>query len=160
MWLRGLLIPNEWLTRRWHGVCNIGIPRTTGSKPKVSNQLVPQSVESDKALTVQQEEIVDYILTTGKKIKEVAEDLGMNVTNVYRTLRYPHVMKELRSRTLEHLGVLAPYAARTQERLLDADSDHVRATVAENILDRHYGKPIARSQVALQGNINVLIDLG
>jgi len=126
----------------------------------MSKQLVPQSVEADKVLSPQQAEIVDYIMTTGKPIRQVAEDLSMDPSNIYRTLRYPHVIKEMNARTLAHLGRLAPYAARTQERLLEADSDHVRASVAENILDRHYGKPIARSQVALQGNINVLIDLG
>lgn len=126
----------------------------------MSRQRVPQTVQADRALTKRQAEIVDHIMTTGKPIRLVAEDLGTDPSNIYRTLRLPHVIKEINERTLSHLGRLAPYAARTQERLLEADSDHVRATVAENILDRHYGKPIARSQVALQGNINVLIDLG
>ena len=125
----------------------------------MSKQLVPQSVDSDKALTPQQAKILDYIMTTGKAIKQVSEDLKIDPSNIYRTLRLPHVMKEMHSRTLEHIGLLAPYAARTQERLLEADSDHVRATVAENILDRQYGKPIARQQLSLQGIINVTIDL-
>ncbi len=99
-------------------------------------------------------------MTTGKAIKKVAADLGTDPSYIYRTLRLPHVIKEMHSRTLEHIGLLAPYAARTQERLLNADSDHVRATVAENILDRQYGKPIARQQLSLQGIIKVHIDLG
>ena len=126
----------------------------------MSTQIVPQSVEADKKLSPHQEELIEYIMTSGKTIAQVAEHFGKARCNVYRTLRYPHVIKEINERTLSHLGRLAPYAARTQERLLEADSEHVRAGVAENILDRHYGKPIARSQVALQGNINVLIDLG
>jgi len=126
----------------------------------MSQQRLPQSLDSDQALSSQQTQIVDYILTTGKKVKEVAEDLGMDVSNVYRTLRYPHVKKELQARTLEHIGILAPFAAHTQQQLLESDSDHVRAGVAENILDRHLGKPVVRSQVALQGTMNVTIDLG
>lgn len=126
----------------------------------MSQQLVPQSVDADKPLTPQQEQIVDHILTTGKPILQVAADLGMNVTNVYRTLRYPNVKKEMQARTLAHIGILAPYAARTQQSLLEADSEHVRASVAENILDRNLGKPVIRSQVAIQGQISVVIDLG
>jgi len=71
----------------------------------MSQQRLPQSLDSDQALSSQQTQIVDYILTTGKKVKEVAEDLGMEVSNVYRTLRYPHVTKEVKARTLEHIGI-------------------------------------------------------
>jgi len=125
----------------------------------MTQQRLPQSVDSDKALTPQQHQIVDHILTTGETILQASESLGMDVSNIYRTLRYPHVKKELQARTLEHIGILAPFAARTQQQLLESDSDHVRAGVAENILDRHLGKPVVRSQVALQGTMNVLIDL-
>ena len=45
------------------------------------------------------------------------------------------------------------------EELLDSHSEHVKAVVAENILDRRLGKPVMRQQVALQGQINVHIDL-
>jgi len=121
--------------------------------------MVPKSPDSDKALTPRQSEIVDYIMTTGKAIRQVAEHIGTDPSNIYRTLRLPHVIKEMHSRTLEHIGLLAPYAARTQQQLLEADSEHVRATVAENILDRQYGKPIMRQQLSLQGIIKVHIDL-
>lgn len=124
----------------------------------MSKQLT-RSESSDKPLTARQQEILDHILTTGETIKETAESLGVDRRNIYRTLDYPHVKKELHARTLAHIGILAPYAARTQEELLLADSDHVRASVAENILDRHLGKPVMRQQVALQGQINVVIDL-
>jgi len=125
----------------------------------MSRQRVPATVDADRPLTKQQSLIVDHILTTGETIKQASESLGIDRNNIYRSLRLPHVKKELHARTLEHIGILAPYAARTQEQLLLADSDHVRASVAENILDRHLGKPVMRAQVALQGQINVLIDL-
>jgi DNA replication initiation complex subunit (GINS family) len=103
--------------------------------------------------------MIDMIMTTGLSIAECAAKLERDVSNLYRDLRKPHVKKELQARTLEHMGLLAPYAARTQQQLLHSDSDHVKASVAENILDRHLGKPVMRAQVALQGQINVLIDL-
>jgi len=114
---------------------------------------------ADKPLTKQQELILNHILTTGEPIQVAADSLGMDRCNIYRTLRKPHVKKELRRRTLEHIGILAPYAARCQEELLQSESDHVRATVADSILNRHLGKPVERKQIAFQGQINVSIDL-
>ncbi len=125
----------------------------------MSRQRLPATVDADRPLTRQQQSIVDHILTTGETILQASESLSMDVSNIYRTLRKPHVKKELQSRTLEHIGILAPYAAKIQEQLLQADSDHVRASVAENILDRHLGKPVMRQHIALQGQINVSIDL-
>ena len=125
----------------------------------MSSQRTPVNVDADRQLTSQQQSIVDYILTTGQTVKETSEQLGIDVSNVYRTLRLSHVKRELHSRTLDHIGILAPYAARKQEELLNADSDHVRAAVAENILDRHLGKPVMRQQIALLSQINVHIDL-
>ena len=98
-------------------------------------------------------------MTTGDTVRITAEKLGTDPSNVYRELRKPHVKKELQRRALDHIGVLSLYAARTQEQLLHSDSDHVRAVVASNILDRHLGKPVERKQVAVGGSINVMIDL-
>jgi len=126
----------------------------------MSQQRLPVSTESERPVTRKQREIVDLILTTGKTVKECADHLGKDVANIYRDLRKPHVRKYLQERTLAHIGILAPFASRTQEQLLLSDSDHVRASVAENILDRHLGKPVMRSQVAIQGQISVVIDLG
>lgn len=125
----------------------------------MSQQLLPSVTGDDRALTRKQSDLVDLIMTTGMSIAECAAKLNRDASNLYRDLRKPHVMKEMQARTLEHMGLLAPYAARTQEQLLTADSDHVRASVAENILDRYLGKPVIRSQVAIQGQINVMIDL-
>jgi hypothetical protein len=125
----------------------------------MSSQRSPTSTDSDKPLSPYQQRVVDHILTTGETVLQASDSLGIDVSNIYRLLRYPHVKKELHERTLEHIGILAPYAARVQQKLLTSDSDHVRANVAENILDRHLGKPVMRSQVAIQGAINVVIDL-
>jgi hypothetical protein len=91
---------------------------------------------------------------------QAAASLETDVSFLYKTLRKPHVKNYLRERTLEHVGILAAYAAKVQGELLDSHSHHVRASVAENILDRHLGKPVQRSQVALGGRIEVSIDLG
>ena len=125
----------------------------------MSRQRLPQLAAADRAVTRKQSELIDLLLTTGKSIAECAEILGRAPTNLYRDLKKPHVKKELQARTLEHMGILAPYAAHTQQQLLRAESEHVRASVAENILDRYLGKPIVRSQVALQGQIHATIDL-
>ena len=125
----------------------------------MSRQRLPVSIDADRPVTKKQKELVDLILTTGKSVQECADHLDRDVSNLYRDLRKPHVKRYLQERTLAHIGILAPIAARTQEQLLLADSDHVRASVAENILDRHLGKPVMRQQVALQGQINVSIDL-
>ena len=125
----------------------------------MSQQRLPQSVDTDRPLTKRQRSFVDHILTTGSSVAECAEFHKTQPTNVYRDLRKPHVKKYLHERTLAHIGILAPFAARTQQQLLTSDSEHVRANVAENILDRHLGKPVMRQQIALQGQINVVIDL-
>ena len=121
---------------------------------------MPTTVLAERALTRKQSDMVDMIMTTGLPVAECAARLARPIASLYRDLRKPHVKRELGQRTLEHLGTLAPYAALTQQQLLSAESEHVRASVAENILDRHLGKPVQRSQVALQGSINVMIDLG
>lgn len=125
----------------------------------MSRQRVPKPVDSDRPLTLRQKQIVDHIMTTGESPYVAAEALGTDPSNIYRVLRMPHVRRHLHELTLQHVGILAPYAAKTQQELLRSDSDHVRAAVAENILDRHLGKPVVRSQVAVQGQINVSIDL-
>lgn len=125
----------------------------------MSRQRVPQDVNAERPLTTKQQDLVDLILTTGKSVPECAEYLGRQATNLYRDLRKPHVKKYLTERIQDHTGILAVYASRTQQQLLHSDSDHVRASVAENILDRHLGKPIARAQVHHQGSMNVTIDL-
>lgn len=126
----------------------------------MSHQRTPATVDADKPTTKRQRSFVDHILTTGCSVAKAAEHFDIAPTNIYRDLRKPHVRKYLHERTLAHIGILAPIAAGVQAQLLDADSDHVRASVAENILDRHLGKPVMRQQVALQGQINVTIDLG
>jgi len=125
----------------------------------MSKQRLPAIKDADLPITDRQRSFVDHILTTGDSVARTAEHFDTQATNVYRDLRKPHVKKYLHERTLAHIGILAPFAARTQESLLRSDSDHVRASVAENILDRHLGKPVMRQQVALQGQINVVIDL-
>jgi IS30 family transposase len=125
----------------------------------MSRQRLPVSVESERPVTANQQKLVDLIMSTGMSVKECADELGRDASNCYRDLRKANVRKYLQERTLEHIGVLAPFAARTQQDLLNSESDHVRATVAENILDRHLGKPVMKQQVAFQGAINVSIDL-
>ena len=126
----------------------------------MSRQRLPASVDAERPITKRQKGFVDHILTTGCSVAECAEHFGTQATNVYRDLRKPHVKKYLHDVTLKHIGVLAPIAARAQEQLLQADSEHVRASVAATILDRHLGKPVMRQQIAHQGAINVTIDLG
>lgn len=125
----------------------------------MSRQRFPMSKDADRPLTAKQHELVDLIMSTGKSVAQCAEQLGRDVANCYRDLRKPNVKRYLHERTLDHIGILAPIAARTQQSLLHSDSDHVRASVAENILDRHLGKPVTRQQVAVQGQIEVRIDL-
>lgn len=126
----------------------------------MSKQRLPATKDADRPLTNRQRQIVDHILSTGESVAQSAEALGTDRCNIYRELRKPHVRAYLHERTLQHIGILAPVAARVQESLLLSDSDHVKASVAENILDRHLGKPIARAQVQHQGSVNVTIDLG
>ena len=110
-------------------------------------------------MTPRQREILDHIMLTGESPYIAANSLGTNARNIYRTLAYPHVKKDLQRRVLDHVGTLSLYASRCQEQLLNSDSDHVRAIVSENILNRHLGKPVERKQIALQGSIEVTIDL-
>ena len=125
----------------------------------MSQQRLPRSKDAERPLTAKQSDLVDLILTTGKTVAECADHLGRDISNLYRDLRKPHVKRYLRERIQDHQGILAVYAAKTQEQLLTSDSDHVRASVAENILDRTLGKPVIRQQVAHQGAIQVSIDL-
>ena len=125
----------------------------------MSQQQLPVRIDAERPTTKRQRDFVDHILTTGSSVAKTAEHFDTQATNVYRDLRKPHVRKYLHEQTLNHIGILAPMAAGVQAQLLNAESDHVRASVAENILDRHLGKPVMRAQVALQGQINVVIDL-
>ena len=125
----------------------------------MSQQQLPQGVDTDKPLTDRQREILDHIMLTGESPYQAAEALGTSARNIYRVLAYPHVMKELQAQALKQVSILSLYAVRKQGELLNAESEHVQASVAENILDRHLGKPVMRSQVALQGQIHVEIDL-
>ncbi len=125
----------------------------------MSRQRLPQTKQAERPLTQRQLQFVEHILTTGKPVREIAEELGTTPSNIYRELRKPHVKQHLHERTLDHIGLLAPIAARKQQELLSADSEHVQAAVAENILDRHLGKPVVRQAVAVRGAINVSIDL-
>lgn len=99
-------------------------------------------------------------MTTGDSVAVAAEKLGTTPSNIYRELRKPHVKKEMQQRALDHLGVLAPIAMKKQAELLNADSEHVQASVAENILDRQLGKPVQRQLTASHTSISVSIDLG
>ena len=125
----------------------------------MSRQRLPISSESDKPLTKRQKEILDHIVLTGESPYLAAKSLETAPRNIYRVLSYPHVKKEMQRRVLDHVGILSLYASRCQEELLHSDSDHVRAIVSENILNRQLGKPVVRQQIALQGQINVTIDL-
>lgn len=125
----------------------------------MSRTKMPALPDGEKKLTARQQVILDHILLTGESPQTASVSLGTNTRNIYRTLAYPHVKRELQRRVLDHVGLLTVNAARTQEKLLTAESEHVRATVAENILDRHLGKPIMRQQIAMQGQIHAIIDL-
>jgi hypothetical protein len=125
----------------------------------MSRQRLPQLKDADAPLTARQRSFVDHILTTGSSVAACAEHHGTQSTNVYRDLRKPHVKRYLHERTLAHIGILAPIAAAVQGKLLSSESDHVKASVAENILDRHLGKPVMRQAVAHSGSIVVSIDL-
>ena len=126
---------------------------------QLSRQCLPISTAAERPLTPRQKEILDYIVLTGESPYVAAERLRTAPSNIYRVLRYPHVKKELQQCVLDHVSVLSLYASRCQEELLRSDSDHVRVTVAQDILNRHLGKPIARQDVAIQGTICVTIDL-
>ena len=158
--LISLQVQRSNLTGCWHEVCNKSTFANASNRSRMSKQRLPMSTDSERPVTAKQRSLVDLIMSTGKSVQECADHLGKDVANCYRDLRKPHVRKYLQERTLEHIGIMAPFAARTQQSLLLSDSDHVKASVAENILDRHLGKPVMRQQIALQGQINVVIDLG
>jgi len=158
--LNSLQVQGNNLTGCWHEVCNKSTFANDRKCRRMSKQRTPTTIDADRPTTRRQRSFVDHILTTGESVARTAEHFDTQPTNIYRDLRKPHVRKYLHEQTLAHIGILAPMAAGVQAQLLTADSDHVRASVAENILDRHLGKPVMRQQVALQGQINVVIDLG
>ena len=124
------------------------------------SQKLPKVTEpEDRPLTARQKVFVEHLLSTGETPHRFAQKLGSTPSNVYRELRKPHVKRYLQQRIQDHIGVLAVTATRVQGELLHAESEHVRANVAESILNRQLGKAIERRQVAFQGAINVNIDL-
>ena len=112
-----------------------------------------------RPLTPRQRRIVDHIVATGQGPYQAEAELGTSATNIYRELRKPHVRKYLADTVRERIGYLAPIALHVQGQLLQSDSDHVRAAVSESLLNRALGKAVERRQVAVQGQINVNIDL-
>jgi hypothetical protein len=116
--------------------------------------------EAAQKITARQREIVDHIIRTGETPYAAATTLNTAPSNIYRILRMTNVKKYLRELTLDHIGLLAPIAARTQAELLNAESESVRAQVSDSILNRHLGKAVERKQIAFEGRIDVTIDLG
>lgn len=123
----------------------------------MSNEIdTPQ--DNEKALTKRQRELVDYMLSTGATIAEAAETTGMEVSNAYRILRYPHVNNYILNALQDRLAKGAITSVRTLERLLHSRSDKVSLEAADSILDR---AGISRKGVgSLPMNVQFNIDIG
>jgi len=98
--------------------------------------------------------VIDLLLTGECKTQKAAcERVGMHPDHVCRELRKPQVQAFIARETRRTIGNAQMPAAATLVRLLDANSEHVAAQVAERLLAINGIKPDETSRVAVSVDV-------
>ena len=118
------------------------------------------SITKPTALTAKQEQLVQLVLSTGRKPYSVALDAGYATGKAgYAAWQSTKVQDRFRELVHESMSLDVASALLTRLALLDSKSDYVKLQAAQDILDRAGFKPVERKLVGFQGAINVSIDL-
>lgn len=109
--------------------------------------------------TARQREIVDHLVSTGDKIADAAEVLGLDRCNIYRELRKPHVKYYMYTQLVETLTLGSVRSVKVLNELLDHKSGYIRLEASKEHLNRVGLSGVQRKQVSVNGAVNVQIDL-
>lgn len=81
------------------------------------------------------------MVTTEKKQKEIAKEIGVNEATISRWKKQEDFNKAKKDYERGYLSSLSAKALRTLAELLDSNTDYVRLAAAKDILDRTGYKP-------------------
>lgn len=88
-----------------------------------------------------QTKAIILMVTTEKKQKEIAKEIGVNETTISRWKKQEDFNKAKKDYEREYLSSLSAKALRTLAELLDSNTDYVRLAAAKDVLDRTGYKP-------------------
>lgn len=117
-----------------------------------------QTTDADgeqRKLTPRQLEVIDHISTHRKPVSELAKDLGMDRTNLYRMLRYQHVKDALRERLTADLTRGALLAGEELVSLLDHKSAYIRLEASKKLIDSQDSGGSQGNQTNIQVNVDL-----
>ncbi|WP_101773984.1 phBC6A51 family helix-turn-helix protein [Peptostreptococcus faecalis] len=104
-------------------------------------------------MSTKMEKCVFLMVRTSLTQREIAEELDVAEETVSRW-KNKDKFKEMKSEEEEsYLGELVAPSIRTMHSLLNAESEHVRYSVASNILDRTGYKPTEKRDVNVQADV-------
>ncbi|WP_101773744.1 helix-turn-helix domain-containing protein [Peptostreptococcus faecalis] len=93
------------------------------------------------------------MVRTGLTQKDIAKELDIAEETISRW-KSKDEFKELKlEEEWKYLGELTSPSIRTMEQLLEADSEHVRYSVASNILDRTGYKPTEKRDISVEADV-------
>ena len=88
-----------------------------------------------------QTKAIILMVTTEKKQKEIAKEIGVNEATISRWKKQEDFNQAKKDYEREYLSSLSAKALRTLAELLDSNTDYVRLAAAKDILDRTGYKP-------------------
>lgn len=94
-----------------------------------------------------QTKAIILMVTTEKKQKEIAKEIGVNETTISRWKKQEDFNKAKKDYEREYLSSLSAKALRTLAELLDSNTDYVRLAAAKDVLDRTGYKPTESIEV-------------
>lgn len=112
------------------------------------------------AVTEQQAELIDLVLSTSWTQARIAEHLNTDPAWVNKTLKKQHVREAMNTAIQDGMTLGAARAFSKINQLIDHKSGYVALEASKDMLDRAGFKPVDRSQVAVGGDISIKIDLG
>lgn len=94
------------------------------------------------------------MVTTEKKQKEIAKEIGVNEATISRWKKQEDFNKAKKDYERGYLSSLSAKALRTLAELLDSNTDYVRLAAAKDILDRTGYKPTDKTQIEMSGSLS------
>lgn len=129
--------------------------------PAIADQIAAPPAKPRK-IAPRMRQVIELLLSGACRTqKAAAERVGIDATHVSKELRKPHIQAFIARETRGSIGAAQLPAAATLVRLLDANSEHVAAQVAERLLAINGIKPDDTSRVAVSVDIRAgyVIDL-
>ena len=126
-----------------------------------NQQLLTTESGKQVALTEQQVELIDLVLSTSWSQSRIAEHLNTDPAWVNKTLKKQHVREAMNTAISDGMTLGAARAFSKINQLIDHKSGYVALEASKDMLDRAGFKPVDRSVNAnLSGEVVINIDLG